>query len=1080
MTRLAVLSAIGVFTMFACTAHAAEVLHVGDLRCEMRVDPLGIESNAPRLSWMITSDARGEMQTAYHVLAASSEELLQPGRADLFDSGRRESDQSLHVEYAGKLLRAGQRVFWMVKVWGRDGRESQWAKPAQWTMGLLSPSDWHAKWITDSREAKQERPAIADSNWIWIDEGGSGVDVPPGTRYFQRTFELPADSKLDAAILHLAADNEGVIHLNNQRVGEQSNWGQSACFDVGRMLKAGAKNVLSVAVTNVRDKPNPAGLIAVLIVPRADGSTLRFITDGSWQASEKAPDAGAKWQPARIVAKWNEGSWHKADNDGPHPPLPIFRKQFQVTKPIRRAVIHISGLGHHKLFVNGNSVGDHFLAPAWSKYQKTVYYETFDVTGMLAAGPNAIGVMLGRSYYATRGDRRIHAGVFDNPPVLIAQLDIEYDDGSTSRIATDDGWRWAVGPYTHCSIIGGVDYDARLLPDGWATAAFDDSSWQATRTIDPKLGVLSNAVSPPLKEFDHFVPVSIDEPQSGKFVYDFGQNASATIRLKVKGAAGQKFRLTYAEQRHGQAPHQNNGKGLVDQSGIGAPNYIEYTLRGGQEEQWFCDLFYTGFQYLQLDGAVPAGHANPDNMPVVSEIESIHVRSSVPVVGTFDCSNEMYGKIDRMIAWSVRNNLSHVLTDCPHREKLGWLEVPHLMWDSMAYRFDLAGFGPKVCRDIRDSQADDGKIPTVAPNYSSFSEGYGYTPEWGAAGALIPWYVYEWYGDRRNLADSYDMMRRFVDYMKSSSIDLIPAAGLGDWYDYGHGKALGPSKFTPVELTATAIFHDCTRRVADAAKVLGRNDDEQKYRALADQIRVAFNKRFYSGEGIYKNNGSCQTANAMALVCGLVDPADQERVAAAIVADLEKRGYQQTSGDVGFHYLVRALTDFGHSQALFRILNRTELGSYAYLVNAGWTSLPEAWDADKNSSMNHCMLGHIEEWFNRDLAGIQPEAVAFKRFRIRPVLGPGVDAAAATLLTPYGEIESKWKQSKDEFTLDVVIPANTTAFLHLPASKPQDITHDVDAKDVKLCPNVQGRIVMQVGSGTYHFRMPANALVPAP
>jgi alpha-L-rhamnosidase len=545
------------------------------------------------------------------------------------------------------------------------------------------------------------------------------------------------------------------------------------------------------------------------------------------------------------------------------------------------------------------------------------------------------------------------------------------------------------------------------------------------------------------------------------------------VRLKVKGTAGATLRLTYAEQRHGQSPHRNDGKGLVDQSGIQSPNYIQYTLRGAgggeEEETWFCDLFYTGFQYLQLEGAVPAGLPNPEKKPVVTEIESVHVRADAPVAGTFTCSNAVYGKIDTMISWAVRSNLSHVLTDCPHREKLGWLEVPHLMWDSMAYRFDLSSFGPKVCRDIADSQSPDGMIPTVAPSYPTFPGGFHYTPEWGAAGVLIPWYVYQWYGDRRNLADHYDTMRRFVDYMRDTSSDLVPKAGLGDWYDYGHGDRPGPSKFTPPELSAMAIFHDCARRVADAAAVLGKADDERAYRALAADIRRAFNRRFYRGNGAYENHGSCQTANAMALVCGLVEPSEESAVADAIVKDLEERKYQQTSGDVGFHYLVRALTDYGKSDALFRILNRDELGSYAFLVNAGWTSLPEAWDADHHSSMNHCMLGHVQEWFNRDLAGLQPEAVAWKAFRVRPMPGEGVTSASATLDTPYGRVASAWKQEQGTFTIDVTVPANTTARVHVPAARREDVIEGGDDQGVKFVEMHGGRAVFEAGSGTYRF-----------
>ena len=1053
------------------------------LRCEMRADPIGIETPTPRLSWIIESDARGERQTSYHVLAATSRELLQVGRADLWDSGKRASDESIHIEYAGKPLRSNQRIYWTVKVTGRDGRESPWARPAQWTMGLMSAADWHAKWISDGRWQKEEGPSITRASWIWYPEepveGQPPIDAPVGTRHFRRTFELPAGAKVDSAILHLAADNEAVITLNGQHIGRQDEWERPMRFAIGGMLKSPGENVMSIAATNGKGatgRRNPAGLVAAITIPVEGQDTIEIITDASWQTSLAPPDsAEAKWVSAKVVARWGQGPWSNADASGPHPPLPIFRKRFQVEKKVRRALVHVSGLGHYELAVNGKPVGDRLLDPAWSKYEKTVYYNTFDITDLVTSGPNAIGVLLGRSYYSTRGDRRLHGGVHDRPQALLAQLEIDHDDGSTSRVVSDDSWRWTVGPWTHLSILGGPSYDARLLPDGWATVSFDDSTWKPAQVIDPKLGALASPSSPPLRAFDVFKPVDLNEPEPGKYVYDFGQNASATVRLNVRGPAGATLRLTYAEQRDGQSPHRNDGKGLIDQSGIRSPNYFEYRLCGGRgagdgEEEWFCDLFYSGFQYIQLEGAVPDGFANPQNKPVVTAIESVHVRADAPVVGAFSCSNPMYEKIDTMISWAVRNNLSHVLTDCPHREKMGWLEVPHLMWDSMAYRFDLSGFGPKVCRDIADSQLPDGMIPTVAPSYGTFPGPFQYTPEWGAAGVLIPWQVYQWYGDERNLEQSFPMMRRFVDHMQETATDLVPKAGLGDWYDYGHGERPGPSKFTPPELSAMAIFHDCARRVADAAKVLGRADEERAYRKLADDIRRAFNARFYKGDGVYQNNGSCQTANSMALVCGLAEPSDQPAIADAIVKDLEKRNYQQTSGDVGFHYLVRALADFGKSEALFRILNRDELGSYAFLVNAGWTSLPEAWDADHHSSMNHCMLGHIQEWFNRDLAGIQPEDIAFKKIRLRPMPGPGVTAASASLQTPYGLVKSAWKQDGNAFTMDVTVPANTTATVHVPAKSREDVTKGADAEGVKFLRHHNGRAIFETGSGAYRFR----------
>ncbi|MCC6491443.1 MAG: family 78 glycoside hydrolase catalytic domain [Pirellulales bacterium] len=1035
-TLLQLFCIAGICQAVAGAADDLSSVRVDRLRCEARDAALNVDCADPRLSWILSSEEPGQRQTAYQALCATSPALLTPDKADLWDSGRVQSDQSIHIPYAGRPLRSNQRVFWTVRIWDRHGAPAPWAPPAEWTTAILDSADWAARWIASDRGEEVASP-LAQTSWIWHgadSAGASASHAPPGKRLFRKAFRLPSAARLDDAWLYITADNGADCKINGQAVGGSDDWRHVAKIDVGGQLQADGENLIEVAAVNGGEQANPAGLAAALVVPVDGAADFVLVTDGSWHSAEQGETP--QWTPARVVSSWGGAPWQAAGDAQLHPPLPIFRRAFSVQKPLQRALVHVTGLGHYKLRLNGQDVGDHFLDPAWSNYETTVYYNTFDVTSQLREGENVAGVLLGRSYYSTKGDRRLHGKLSDRPPALLMQLELQYADGTTARVVTDESWRWVAGPYVHDSLLGGVDYDAGKLPRGWDEAGFDDAAWTTARVINPQLGKLVAAASPPLRAFEEFQPDSINEPQPGRYVYDFGQNASATLRLAVSGPAGATLRLTYAEQRHGQSPHANDGKGLVDQSGIRSPNYFQYTLRGsdsGRPETWFCDVFYSGFQYVELAGAVPQGFPNPENKPVVVGLTSVHVRSSAPAIGQFSCDSAILEQIDRMIDWSVRSNLSHVLTDCPHREKMGWLEVVHLMWDSMANRYDLSRFGPKVCQDIRDAQRPDGKILTVAPDYGDFSNGFAYTPEWGAAGALIPWYVYQWYGDRRTLETNFDMMRRYVDYMRSTCQDgLVPAAGLGDWYDYVPGQNPGPAKLTPPELSAMAIFYDCTRVVADAAAVLQRAADEQTYRQLAADIRDDFNHRFYQGNGIYKNNGSCQTANAMALVTGLVEPQERQAVVRALVDDVESRNFQQTSGDVGFHYLVRALSDNGQAETLYRILRRTELGSYAYLVNHGWTSLPEAWDAHHQSSMNHCMLGHIQEFFTRTVAGIQPGAAGFKKVLIKPTPGPGVNAARASLDTPYGVVSSQWRLEDNRFALSVSIPPNTTARIELP------------------------------------------------
>lgn len=1054
---------------------------VVDTRCEMQSNPLGIDVPTPRLSWVIQSDRRATRQVAYHVRVASSADQLLADKADLWDSGKVMSDESLHVPYAGKALLSNQIAFWSVKVWTNHDQASEWSEPSSWTMGLLDASEWRGQWIGTGADLK--RLELGPARWICF-PAENPERQPVESWVFRRTIDLPAGVRVRRATLSFRGDNDARFELDGREVANGA-WSESDCTDA---FKEGARRELRVTVTNWDGPgPNPAGLIARLSVEADDGRTIEICTDRQWTVARAAqPD---HVEPAQELGDADFKWWHGTSELG-RQTLPILRREIELEKPVRRVLLHVAGLGQYRLMVNGQPARRSILDQDWSSYEKTVFYDSYDVTSLINGEKLCLGVLLAKGNYSNVGDRRIHVGVRHRPLALRLQGTIEYADGSSDQIASDENWRWLESPYTHSAIVGGADYDARLLPDGWSTPGFDDSQWHRVSAVDWRFGKLVASRTPPLRAFEAFGPQTIEEPAPGHFVYDFVQNSAATVRLKVKGRSGQTIRLTYGEQRHGATDQKNNGKGLVNQAGIGQPNYIEYTCRGDGEETWLCDLFYSGFQYVELTGGVPAGHANPDDLPVVSELTSLAVRADVEAAGRFACSDPLLERIDRMIDWAVKSNLSYVLTDCPQREKFGWLEVPHLMWPSLVAKYDLSRFGPKICRDIRDTQAPDGRIVNIAPTF--LVDGYhfngvtgiGYTIEWGAAGVLIPWYVYSTYGDRQCLAENYDGMKAFVDYIRSTAdADLVPPdGGLGDWYDYGHGGPLGPSRFTPSQLTAMAVFHDCARRVADAAEVLDKPADADAYRRLASDIAARFNAKYLdAGTAQYKNFGSCQTANAIAIACGIVPKELVPRLIDAIVVDLEARDFQQTSGDVGFHYLIRALADNGRSDVLYRILKRTDVGSYGFLANNGWSALPEAWNADTNSSMNHCMLGHIEEFFAQDIGGVKPidGAVAFKSFAVRPAFAGGPASASYRFRGPYGLIQSEWTQGDGRIDLNVTVPVNAEALVFLPAS--DSATHLTEGgKPLDEAPGIlavrfeNGTARIRVGSGAYSFSIGAK------
>ncbi len=890
-----------------------------DLHCEYQVNPLGIDVPHPRMFWKIESPRRNLRQTAYHILVASSADVLRQDRGDLWDSGKAISAETTHVAYSECNLKSLQHIVWKVRVWDGEGNVSDWSPTAEWTMGILEPQDWRAKWI---------------------------------------------------------------------------------------------------------------------------GCTEETASTG----------------------------------------LPLFRKSFEIAKPVKRALVCVSGLGHYDLFLDGHKVGDHFLDPAWSAYEKTVYYTIQDITAELTNGSHGFGVMLGKGFYNTTGDRRIHGVQANRPLKMIFQAQILYADGSEEWIVSDRSWKVCEGPITHSAILGGEDYDARKNPVGWNKPGYDDSQWQYSIETEGPGGTLTAGSCPPMKAHREFRPVGIDEPTPGVYIYDFGQNASAIPRILVRGRAGQTIRLTPAEQRHGMSPRRNDGRGLVNPAGVGHPNYWQYTLGSETGETWMPQFSYSGFQYLQLEDAVPAGQPNPDGKPVVEEIVSVHVRNASSITGHFECSNPLFNDIDRIIDWAVRSNLSHVLTDCPHREKLGWLEVAYLMGPSIAGRYDIARLYAKISRDCADSQSADGMIPTVAPAYPAFNGGFAYTPEWGAASVIVPWIVYEWYGDRRILESSYPTMKRFVDFIRNTSNDLVPTPGLGDWYDYGHGKPVGASQFTPVELSAMATFYRCTRIVADTAGILGMNDDRGKYEILCGQIRIAFTKRYFDGSEEYQNRGSPQCANSMALTMGLVPEGSESKVLDRIIQDIRLRNNQQTAGDIGHWYLMRTLAEHNRSDVLYDLTARTSLGSYGFIVRNGWTSMPEAWDADTGASMNHCMLGHIQEWLFGWVAGIRPDPQfpGFRRFIIDPHPVGDLTWAKGQFESIRGLIRSQWRRDDTTFSLDVTVPPNTKATIYLPSQNHDKITESDrllnQSRQIHIVTIRNDIIEVEVGSGIYHFRLPMGSL----
>lgn len=783
------------------------------------------------------------------------------------------------------------------------------------------------------------------------------------------------------------------------------------------------------------------------------GRALVIIKAGKIPGAIRLTATSANTPPAEILLNNNgQPQWIGYEEmpdttKGERTITPLFRKTFTTTKTIKKAQLIITGLGHYELTINGKKPGNAFLAPGWTYYDKRVLYNTYDVTPFLKNGENAIGVIVGNGFYYINKERYRKLTTAFGYPKMYCQLVLTYKDGTTSTIASDTSWKTAPSPITFTSIYGGEDYDARLEQEGWDRPGFDDSNWKNVVLVKPPAGKLEEEKDYPVTIAETLSPKSISNN-----IYDFGQNASGIISLKVKGHKGQTIKLTPAELL--------TPAGLANQRATGKPYYYSYTLKGDGVEVWQPRFTYYGFRYVQVEGATP---------DQILDLKLLHNRNSSPENGTFTCSNPLFNQIYSLIKWAIKSNLQSVATDCPHREKLGWLEQDYLMGNSIQFNYDIRLLYQKLINDMIDAQTNEGLVPDIAPEYIVFNDnGFGFrdSPEWGSAAVILPWLLYKWYGDTTTMQTAYPMMQRYIAYLESRANNNILSYGLGDWFDYGPARP-GVAQLTPKDLTATAIYYyDCTL-LANMATFLQKKDADT-YRQQANRIKQSFNQQFFNKQTNVYATGS-QTAMAMPLCTGLVEEENKQIVFQHLVDSIVFNNKKLTAGDIGFHFLVQALHQGGASQLIFDMNSRNDVPGYGYQIAKGATALTESWPALAEVSNNHLMLGHIMEWFYNGLAGIQQSAtsIAYHDIIIKPEVVGDITYVKATYHIPNGTILSEWALKNQHFTLHVSIPPNTKATVKIPATTTQTITEN--GKKINPAQYEDGRAAIRINSGTYTY-----------
>jgi alpha-L-rhamnosidase len=809
-------------------------------------------------------------------------------------------------------------------------------------------------------------------------------------------------------------------------------------------------------------------LLARLTIKTADGKTTTVLTDGSWRCTDQAGDnwqdetvAVKDWPACRVLGEYGCKPWGKLRLSSKLflPPPPYLRTTFQADKPIRRATVHVTALGVCDLYLNGQRVSDDFFNPGWTDYTKRVYYRTYDVTPLLRQGKNAFGAILADGWYSgyvAWNKMRNHYG---KKPRLRAQVHVEYADGSSAVIATGPDWKASTGPTREADFQMGEVYDARLELDGWDQPGFDDTKWDKVDTGAEVKPLVQAHPGPPVRAFSELKPVNRTEPKPGAFVYDLGQNFAGVVRLKVRGKAGQKITLRFAERL--------SPDGTVYTANLRDARATDtYICKGSGLEVWEPRFTYHGFQYVELTGF--------EGKPDLDALVAVALSSDTPVAGTFACSDAMLNQLYKNVYWTQRANFIDIPTDCPQRdERLGWTGDAQIYLRTATLNTDVQAFFTKWLVDLEDGQRADGQFPWVAPANVAGDDG---GPAWADAGVICPWTIYEVYGDRRVLECHYASMTRFIEFCRQRSTpELLPPErfhAFGDW--------LSINADTPKEVIYTAYFAYSAHLTARAAAALGNKEDAAKYEALYEKVKTAFNKAYVQPDGRIK--GDTQTCYVVALMADLLDGERQKQAAHHLVENIEKREGRLSTGFVGTKDLMLVLAKIGRNDVAYRLVHNDSFPSWGYTIKQGATSIWERWDGCRTDrgfqdpsmcSFSHYSFGAVYQWMAENIGGIHSDGLAYRKIVIAPQLDEKLTMARVGYCSIHGSIESAWQREGNRLVLSVTIPANTTATVILPTTDATSVREGdrpvKEADGVKVIGTEKDRVTLALGSGRYQL-----------
>lgn len=1062
---------------------AGQTISVGSLTTNGRVDPLGIPGGAPTFGWASASPARGVVQGAYEVEVGS-----EIGGNDVWSSGKVDSDEQVNVDYAGPSLKSQTRYFWRVRVWDGKNAASGWSTSAWFETGILDSSEWAGDWIDKSASGELDkwanytvdvdfslkslsfgvffRASNASNNYMWqVNTETSVVRLRPHIRTAGSWTALPSVDVPESVITkaELLTESHTIsIKASGSTVTTLLDGTQ---IDT-RTVAAHPHGYVGIR-TNVAAPKDEHVLVHQVTVTSESGTTL-LDTDF---ADGNPFTAGTIEDGSLTVAGNAEALWRSPDAN-----KPLLRTEFDTTggKEIKSARAYASARGNYELTLNGKKVGDQFLAPGFTEYPKRIQSQTYDVTDLVNEGHNAFGGLLGDGWWAGKVGM-FGAGVYGTQLSLIAQLRIDYTDGTSQVIATDDTWKGHSGPYIAADTLDGEAYDARQEQPGWDNPGFDDSGWPAAVVRTSATAQLSAQPDEPIRDTAELAAKQRTEPAEGASVYDFGQNLSGVARVRLHGVAGQKVRLRYAEVL-------TPGTGTLYTANLRTAKATDYyTFKATGTVVYEPKFAFHGFRYLEITGA--------SEPPALDDVTAVVWGSDLRKTGEFETSSAMLNQLQSNITWGQRSNFLSVPTDTPARdERLGWTGDINVFAPTAAFNMDSRAFLGKWMTDIRDAQFSSGDVPTIAPQPAAANWGAGGTG-WSDATITVPYAVYQAYGDTRTVRTNYATMKKYLDYIVAATgpSRISSRHGNGDWVNLGDP--------TPDDYLGTVYLAETARMLAEMASAIDKNDDAATYTALAADVREKLAERFISDDGKV-SNGS-QTAYAMALGMDLVPANLRDKVAGRYEEKIVASGDHLLTGFLGTPWLLPGLSSSGKIDKAFELLVREDYPSWGYEIANGATTMWERWDGIKPdgtyqdpgmNSFNHYANGAVGDWMYKNIAGLQTVKPGYKVSRIAPQVGGGLTHARGAVDSVYGKLSSAWRVTDTGFTLDVEVPVNTTSEVQIPSRIDQTVlesgTPAAEADGVTGVDFAGGVASIKLGSGSYRFSVtdaaPPVVLKPAP